>query len=256
MQKEKVSLDMIYLYLFIAPFILIAIFNMKYNIEFLSKSFVKMKDKRNISIFRKRFKQLLAFSVLAYIINTLYIYTSRYAIVYLTDEGMTELLAELGYAFSFGGLIMIFTVSIRLYLISKFNISNVDEIVKYVKKINGYKFIFGAVAISFSSFVAYTVYLIKPDYLSDRTAIFLFILILSYMAIAYFSMFTLLSKTFDFNKLELVLNFVRLLLVMLATHLLIGDYPIIGFTVVSFCMVLIEYIFAKIVLKRVLKKEK
>ncbi|MCH9812838.1 MAG: hypothetical protein K0U47_02715 [Epsilonproteobacteria bacterium] len=255
-QNEMVSLDNIYLYLFITPFALIAIFNMKYNVAFVVKSIEKIKDRRHISIFRKRFKQLLAFSILAYLINSLYIYTSRYAMVYLTDEGLTELLAELGYAFSFGGLIMIFTVSIRLYLISKFNISNVDEIIKYVKQINGYKYLFFAAAIAFSAFVAYTVYLIKPDYLSERTSIFLFILIFSYMIIAYYSMFTLLSKTFDFNKLELALNVVRLILVMLATHLLLGKYPIIGFAVVSFCMVVIEYIFAKIVLKRVLKKEK
>ncbi len=253
---KNVTLDEIYLYLFIAPFLIVAIFNMRENFKFIKKSLSFIKDLRYIDIFKKRFKQLLVFSALSYIINSLYIYTSRYALVYLTDEKMTKVLAELGYAFSFGGLIMIFTVSIRLYLISKFNISNVDEVLKYVKKVSGYKYLFSIISIVFSLLIAYIVYLIKPDYLTNATVIYLFILILSYMAIAYFSMFTLLSKTFDFNKLELALNVVRLILVVIATHLLIGNNPVIGFSVISFCMVLVEYIFAKIVLKRVLSKEK
>ncbi len=253
--EGPVTLDEIFIYLFIAPFVLVAFFNMKYNVVYIVKSFEKIKERRNISIFKKRVKQFLAFSFLAYIINSLYIYTGRYALVYLTDEKMEQLLAELGYAFTFGGLIMIFTVSIRLYLISKFNISNVDEIIKYVKKINGYKYQFMTVGAVFAGLVASTVYFIKPEYLTERTALFTFILIFSYMIIAYFSMFTLLSKTFDFNKLELGLNVVRLILVVIAVELLLGEYPIAGFAVVSFCMVIIEYIFAKIVLKRVLKKD-
>ena len=254
-QEQLLSLDEIFLYFFILPFSLISILNIKYIFLYLKKSFQMIGEKRNIKIFTKRFKQLLIFSALSYIINSLYIYTSRYAIVYLTEHNMTETLAELGYAFSFGGLIMVFMVSMRLYFISKFNISDIDAIIEYVKKIGHYKFHFIVVAFLFSLLISYIVSIIKPDYLTIRSIYFLFIIIFSYAIIAYYSMFTLLSKTFDFNKLELALNIVRLILVVVVAHFFMQSSPVLGFGLISIAIILIEYIFAKIVLRKVLRKE-
>jgi len=233
MQNKVCSLDEIFLYLFILPFVLVVLFNTKHNIFYIKKSLSQIGEKRVVSIFLKRLKQLLIFSALSYIINSLYIYTSRYAIVYLTEHNMTDVLAELGYAFSFGGLIMVFVMSMRLYLISKFNISDVNEIIVYVKKISSYKYYFFPASILFSLLIAYIVSIIKPDYLTMRSIYFLFVLIFTYAIIAYYSMFTLLSKTFDFNKLELLLNIVRLILVVIAVHLFMGTAPMLGFALVS-----------------------
>ncbi len=249
------SLNEIFLYLFIFPFVVIVIFNMKNNISFIFKSFEKMKDMRNINIFLHRFKSILIFSIFTYFIGVLYIYTSRYVLVYLTEHNLTELLAELGYAFSFGGLITVFLVSIRLYFISKFNISDKDAIALYIDKIQRYKYpsFIAATLIAFA--ISYIVYIIKPDYLSIKSIYFLFMIILSYGLIMYFSLITLLAKAYNFNKIELFLNFVRLGLAVIVVHLFIESHPIVGFALFSASMVLIEYIFAKIVLGKILNKE-
>jgi hypothetical protein len=249
------SMNEVFLYLFIFPFIVIAMFNMKNNIYFLFQSLEKMKDMRNINIFLDRFKTLLIFSAFTYVIGVLYIYTSRYVLVYLTEHNLTVLLAELGYAFSFGGLITVFLVSIRLYFISKFNISDKDAIVLYINKIKRYKYHSFLAIVLIALAISYIVYMIKPDYLSIRSIYFLFMIILSYGFIMYFSLITLLAKAYNFNNIELVLNLIRLVLVVIVVHLFIKSYPIIGFALFSSSMVLIEYIFAKIILVKILKKE-
>jgi len=254
-RDTKPTLDEVFLYLFVFPFVLIAFFNLKNNFIYLKESFQKMTDKRNISIFVKRFKRIIIFSAFSYAIGTLYVYTSRYVLVYLTEHNMTEVLAELGYAFSFGGLIMVFMVSMRLYLISKFNISDVKAIKLYVEKVQHYKYHFFALSVLVSLAISAAVWVIKPDYLSDRSIYFLFMLIFSYACIMYFSMITLLSKTFDFNKTELMLNIFRLILVVISVQLLMKTSPLLGFAFFSANMVLIEFIFARIVLNRILKKE-
>ncbi len=249
------TINEIFVYFFIFPYIFMIMLNMKNNISFLYRSIDKMKDVRNISIFLVRFKTLLIFSAFTYVIGVLYIYTSRYVLVYLTEHNLTVLLAELGYAFSFGGLITVFLVSIRLYFISKFNISDKDAIALYLDKIKQYKYHSFLAVVLIALAISYVVYMIKPDYLSIRSIYFLFMIILSYGFIMYFSLITLLAKAYNFNKIELVLNLIRLVLVVIVVHLFIESYPILGFALFSTSMVLIEYIFAKIVLSRILKKE-
>jgi hypothetical protein len=249
------TMNEVFLYLFIFPFVIVAMFNMKNNISFLYRSFEKMKDMRNINIFLSRFKTLLIFSAFTYVIGVLYIYTSRYVLVYLTEHNLTVLLAELGYAFSFGGLITVFLVSVRLYFISKYNISDKAAIALYVDKIKRYKYHSFLAIFLIASAISYIVYMIKPDYLSIRSIYFLFMIIASYGFIMYFSLITLLAKAYNFNKIELMLNIIRLVLVVIVVHLLIKSYPIIGFALFSGSMVLIEFIFAKIVLSKILKKE-
>ncbi len=247
----NISLNHIYLYLFVIPFVVMLIFLLRDNIKFVLNLKELIGDRRNINIFKKRLKKFINFSILTYCIAILYVYTGRYVIVYVTDNNMKQLMAELGYAFSFFGLVLVFITSIRSYLISKFNIADMDAIEKYVRKINSYKYKFFLFSIVISITMSYIVFLIKPSYLSDRSVIFVFILILSYVLIAYYSLITLLSKTFNFNQLELLLNVIRLVLVILSVHLIFIKYPIIGFVVLNMSMVAIEYLFARIVLKRV-----
>ncbi len=255
MSEESIDLNHIYLYLFIVPFLFMLLFSLKENILYTVEAIKSAyHDKRYITIMIKRLKQFVLFSSMTYLITFLYVYAGRYPIVYVTENKMTVLMAELGYAFSFFGLVLVFITSIRSYLISKFNISDMDAIMIYVDKIQKVKWKFFLGAFFASLLVAYMVYLIKPSYLSDRAVVFVFILILSYMLIAYFSLITLLSKTFNFNNLELLLNAIRLILVFLSVYFIFGSYPIIGFIMINISMIAIEYIFAQKVLARVMKK--
>ena len=254
---EIVDLNHIYLYLFVIPFLWMIVTILKENIshmiEIAKKSY---HDKRNITIYMKHFKKFMLFSMATYVISFLYVYASRYPIVYVTEQNDKVLMAELGYAFSFFGLILVFITSIRTYLISKFNISDMDAIMIYLEKMKKIwpMFLLGSIVASLAG--SYVVYLIKPDYLADRAVIFLFMLILTYMMIAYFSLITLLSKTFNFNKLEIILNSIRLILVLLAVYTVFGKYPVAGFALINIAMVSIEYIFSRIVIQKVMSRKK
>ncbi|RUM67060.1 MAG: hypothetical protein DSZ06_02075 [Sulfurospirillum sp.] len=252
--QKSFSLDEIYLMLFILPFIFIIFYNLRYDFISLKEAFKFSSNKTHKRVFFTRFKKILFFALTTYVISILYVYTSRYPILYLTKHNATKLLAELGYATSFGGMIIVLSVSIRSYLISKFNISNTDEIKLYINKMFSYKYLFIIGSLLFSFVMALFVYFIKPSYLSVDTAIFVFILVESYLVSAYLGMFSLLSKTFNFNNLELKLNLVRLILVVIWVHTMLVHSPIIGFLGLNLSMVLVEFYFAKIVLERVKKK--
>jgi hypothetical protein len=251
---REFSLDAIYLMLFILPFGAIIAYNLAYDFNSIKEALKFIQNSAHKKIFFTRFKKILIFSLTTYVISILYVYTSRYPILYLTKESATKLLAELGYATSFGGMIIVLSVSIRSYLISKFNISNTDEIRLYIKKMASYKYLFIFGSLLFSFLMALFVYIIKPSYLSMDTAIFVFILVESYLASSYLGMFSLLSKTFNFNNLELKLNIIRLILVAIWVHTMLLRSPIVGFLGLNLSMVLVELFFAKIVLDRVKKK--
>ena len=248
------STDEIYLYLFILPFAFIIFFNLKHDFSEFKSSLTFAKDAKQRALFFKRAKQILIFAFTTYMITIIFVYTSRYAVIYLTKMNATQLIADLGYATSFGGLIVIFSVSLRSFFISKFNISNPDEIDRYITKMASFKVKFLIASIMISGIIALLVYLIKPDYLSMDAVIFVFLLVEAYLLSAYLGMFSLLSKTFNFNNLELKLNILRFILVFGFTHLLLLKYPIAGFSAINLSMVLVELYFAKIVLGKVAEK--
>ncbi len=253
---KEIDLDMIYLYLFIIPFAMVIFLNMKYNIGFLAACKTQIAKKEIRDLFKRRMKQFILFSALTYIINGLYIYTNRYAIIYLVDEKMTTVLAELGYAMSFGGLILIFISSLRSYFLSKFNMSQMDAVMAHIEGLKRYRpYVLGG-GIVVSALIAVVVNFIKPAYLSVDSPIYVFILIFASIVIAYLSLFSLLSKTFNFNMLELKLNIIRLVLVIVLVHALFKHYPIVAFALINLAIVGVEYYFAKTVLKRIYEKEK
>ncbi len=245
------STDEIYLYLFILPFAFIIFFNLKHDFSEFVRSLSFVKDKGQRKLFLKRAKKILIFAAATYLITIIFVYTSRYAVIYLTKMDATQLIADLGYATSFGGLIVIFSVSLRSYFISKFNISNPDEIKLYIEKMSSYKVKFLLGSLLFSAFMAFIVYLLKPDYLTQDSVYFVFILVEAYLLSAYLGMFSLLSKTFNFNNLELKLNIVRLGLVVFFVHGFLLVHPIAGFIGLNASMVLVELFFARLVLDKV-----
>ena len=251
----EINLDLIYLDLFILPFVMVILLNMKYNIGFLLACKEKINSPAFRHLFFRRLKQFVLFSALTYVINGLYIYTNRYAIIYMVDEKMTTTLAELGYAMSFGGLILIFISSLRSYFLSKFNISDMRAVMKHIEGLKRYKWyvLFGGVIVS--ALIAGVVYVIKPGYLSIDSAIYVFILIYASIVISYLSLFSLLSKTFNFNMLELKLNTIRLFLVVAVVHAVFAHYPIFGFIAINLAIVGVEFYFARVVLQKIYQKE-
>jgi hypothetical protein len=252
--STKFSINDIYLYLFVIPFIVIISFNLKHDLSKIKESFSFLSNKTHLKIFAKRAKDIVKFSITTYIISILYVYTTRYALIYLTKENATELIAELGYAMSFGGVILIFSVSIRSFLISRFNISDTKAIKEYITKMKSYGVKFIVFSLLFSMMLGCIVCEIRPDYMSARVGVFTAILVESYLLSAYLGLFSLLSKTFNFNNLELRLNIIRLVLVLIVVKLFLLKYPIFGFFALNFAIVAVAAYFAWVVLNRVAKK--
>jgi len=251
----EIDLNLVYLLLFILPFAMVMFLNLKYNLSFLTACRTKVRTTAFRHLFWRRMKQFVVFSALTYIINGLYIYTNRYAIIYMVNEKMTVTLAELGYAMSFGGLIMIFISSLRSYFLSRFNMSQMDTVMAHINGLKKYKWYVLLGGIVVAGAIAEVVYLIKPSYLSVNSPIYVFILIYESIIVAYLSLFSLLSKTFNFNMLELKLNIIRLLLVIVAVHMLFKSSPIIGFIAINLVIAGVEFYFARIVLQRIYQKE-
>ncbi len=249
-----IDLSMIYIDLFILPFAMVILLNLKYNFSFLTACREKVQSKPFRHLFFRRMKQFVIFSALTYIINGLFIYTNRYAIIYMVNEKMTVTLAELGYAMSFGGLIMIFISSLRSYFLSKFNMSQMDAVMAHINGLKKFKWYVLLGGIAVSAAIAGVVYLIKPAYLSVNSPLYVFILIFESIIVAYLSLFSLLSKTFNFNMLELKLNIIRLVLVVIAVHMLFKSSPIIGFIAINLVIVGVEYYFARTILKRIYQR--
>ncbi len=252
----ETDLDRIYLYLFILPFTVVIVLNTACNLNALIRCKTKITSSTFYRFFWHRTKQFILFSTLTYIINGLFIYTNRYAIIYLVDHDMTATLAQLGYAMSFGGLIMIFISSLRSYFLSRLNISQMDAVRAHIKRLKRYKWPVLAGGIGISAVVAAGVYWIKPAYLGIDSAVFVFILIYESIVVAYLSLFSLLSKTFNFNTLELKLNIIRLVLVLMVVHMLFARYPIAGFALINLVIAVVEYYFARIVLQKINEREK
>ena len=253
---KSITLDNIYLYLFILPFAVAIFINTKYTIGFLLQCKDKVSSEHFRKLFYKRVKQFIVFSALTYVINGLFIYTNRYAIIYMVDHKMTTTLAQLGYAMSFGGLIMIFISSLRSYFISRFNMSDMTMVTAHIQNLMRYKWYVLLGGIVISALIGLLVYLIKPNYLSMQSVIFVFILIYESVLVAYLSLFSLLSKTFNFNMLELKLNIIRLILVIAAVHFIFAHYPIMGFVAINLAILGVEFYFARTVIRRIYQKVK
>lgn len=207
-------------------------------------SFAVLKDAAS------RVYAFLRFSILTYISGFLYLYTVRYMVIYMTGKNNT-VVADLGYAMTFIGIILVFYTTFRSYLIARLSMDKAGFIASYIRGLKSMAGYFLVFIVFTSLLLAYIVYLIKPGYLTFNAVIFSFILFLSNFLNVYLGLFTVLSKTYDYNKLEVVLNIIRFLLVVLITNLIVEQYIITGIVLINVSMVMIEFIFARILIKRI-----
>ena len=250
LDAENINIKNILITFFIIPFIPAALFTIINNLKNIISIRIQYLSMRIINIFLRQSMQFLKFSLFAYIIGLLYILSNRYIILYLSESGQNEMIADLGYAMSFMGIITVFSLSFRTYYISIFKFSDINSINKYLdnylKKIKVFAF-FG-ILISFGIVTFFL--LVKPEYLSINSVIFLLIKLISAGLVLLFSLITFLARTMNFNRLELKINLVRFFLVCGACHSIIPLYPIFGFIIINLIIVLVEIYFSKIVLRK------
>lgn len=247
---DNFSLNQLFLETLLLPFLPTIVHLAYINLSIVVEGFRKYgnrfpKPERII----KRVYEYVEYSTLTYISGFLYLYAGRYFIIYLTGKNNVAL-ADLGYSMTFIGVILVFYTSVRNYIISKLRMDKLDFINSYVLNLKKLVWLFIAGSIILSLFFAYLVYLIKPGYLTFDSVIYAFILFVTRILLIYTGLFTVLSKTFAFNKLELVLNIIRLAGVVVITHLLFDLDIILAVVIIHLIQLGIEIIFAiKVVTK-------
>ncbi|WP_294925789.1 hypothetical protein, partial [Sulfuricurvum sp.] len=195
-------------------------------------------------------KRLMKFSLMTYIIGMLYVLAGRYLIIFLTEKNQLSLLADLGYAMTFLGIMTIVSTSFRTFFVSKFHLGDMHSIKihldNYLRKIKS--LIFGVLLIA--AFLSMIVYMIMPSYLSINAPFFVFILTASYGIIFLMSLVTFLSKTMNYNKLEIIINSIRLIMVVVITRFVFLYHPLMGFFLINLVILIGEMIFTKMILNR------
>ncbi|HEX2865977.1 MAG TPA: hypothetical protein VHO03_02990 [Ignavibacteriales bacterium] len=246
------SIRQLFLETLFFPFIAVIIHLLWVNSKLILES-LRLYNVFSFSIIKKAaFKvySFLRFSTLTYISGFLYLYTVRYLVIYMTGKN-NLVVADLGYAMTFIGIILVFHTTFRNYLVARLSMDKADFIKAYIQNIKRMSRHFIALIVFTSALLSYVVYLIRPGYLSFNTVIFSFILFTSTFLNVYLGLFTVLSKTYDYNKLEVLLNIIRFLLVVLITHLLVESNLILGIILINLVMVTGEYVYANILIRRI-----
>lgn len=245
------SLNQLFIETMLIPFIPSLLHLLIVNTKILAEGVPLLKglNRARLRNIGAKILDFLRFSLMTHAAGFVYLYTGRYLVIYLTGRNNT-VLADMGYAMTFIGIILVFYASLRSYIVARLNINRMDFIIQYVQNVKSlfkYVFIF---MIGLSALFSYVVYLIKPHYLTFNTVIFSFILFLANFISVYLGFITLLSKTLDYVKTEVILNIVRLLLVIAITNTLIPLNPVMGVAVINLAVVLVEVYFAHLISKR------
>lgn len=253
--NQEITLDQIILSVFIAPFSIVFLLLIVYDFSIINneigafkKSFEK---KRLVKILFFYLKKLLSFSSIIYLNAILYILAGRYLIIYLTKHDSLDLLANLGFASVFLGIITVLSASFKGFLVGTYHVGDKESIKNYLDQLFSKIVLYALMSLLISLTISIIVYIIQPSYLDIRTPIFTFILLFTYSLIFLVSLVTFLSKTMNYNILEFKLNFFRLGVTIALIHWLILDYPIGGFIMINAIMVATEIWFAYKVLKRI-----
>lgn len=247
---EILSINSILLSMFIIPFIPI-FYVMLINIARTVNSYNILKNyRRTKKIFFFYLKGFMKFSLMTFAIGVLYVFSGRYLIIYLTEQHQISLLADLGYAMTFLGIITIASASFRTFFISKFHLGDKKSITIHLDNYIGQIRLLVSLCILIAALLSITVYFIMPSYLSINAPIFVFILTASYGVIFLMSLITFLSPTMNYNVLEISINAARLIIIVGITRFIFLKNPILGFLLINLALMIGELIFAKILLKR------
>lgn len=251
-EDKYININNLFLGFFILPFIIIIIYLLYYHINIIY-TFLKShhKLKTLFTSYKNQIRKYISFSILSFISGLIYNLMLKILIIFLLTNNEDIKLSEIGYALTFIGIITIFVISIRNLYISKFKFNEKNTIIKYISFLDSIrvKVLISSVIISFIS--AIIVYFIKPNYLSQNTIFYTFIIILSYSYISYISMYTLLSKTFNKNILEIKINIIRLVGVFLIVYFLIEQNFLLLIILIYTFITSMEYIYYKILLKQI-----
>lgn len=245
--QVKCSIEELFFILAVLPFAL----------EWVAGSLSLVREFWDITASKVWFKdsrQFLTFvyiSAATYVTGVLFSYSSRLIFLFCSDLRYQEFVAELGYGMSFVGILGLLNGTIRSYCIGRLNPTNLEEIRAYLDRLRNLRLkgLMGVIAVSLA--LAMLVDFIKPNYLGWHAVLYTFILTISTGFTISFGLVNLLSTTLCLVHIEVLVNFLRLLLVILWTYCVYNFSPTA--TVVGTCLIIsmVEGLFSVYVARRV-----
>lgn len=255
--NNYISINNLFMIFFIFPFLIILFYLLQNHIKTLI-TFINLQKKYNhlnlIKSFKYRIKTYINYSLFTFSNNVIYTLMLKLIIIFLLSYNELIKLAEIGYAMTFIGIVSIFVMSLRNLYISKFKFTNKKEIINYINFIKSLHLKIFIFSITISLIISLLVYKIKPDYLSNDTVVYTFIIVFSTIYISYFSMLTLLAKTFKENILELKINITRLIVVFFIIIFFLKEYFLVSLILIYFLIPFFEFIFFRILFKKIENK--
>jgi hypothetical protein len=246
----SLSVNAILMSMFTLPFIPVFYILLTNSVKIITLSHIKTNYRRMKKIFLFYLKRFIKFSFLTFIIGILYVFSGRYLIIYLTEKHQISLLADLGYAMTFLGIMTIASASFRTFFVAKFHLGDRHSITLHLDRYIAQIKIYVLYAIIIAAFLSAGVYLIMPNYLSINAPIFVFIMTSAYGIIFLMSLITFLARTMNYNALEITINLIRLIMTVIITRFVFLENPLLGFLLINLVLLSGELIFAKIILKR------
>lgn len=236
--------------MFTLPFIPVFYILLTNSVKIITLSHIKTNYRRTKKIFAFYLKRFIKFSFMTFIIGILYVFSGRYLIIYLTEKHQVSLLADLGYAMTFLGIMTIASASFRTFFVAKFHLGDRHSITLHLDHYLAQIKMYVLYAITIAALLSAAVYLIMPNYLSINAPIFVFIMTAAYGIIFLMSLITFLARTMNYNALEITINLIRLMMTVIITRFVFLENPLLGFLLINLVLLSGELIFAKIILKR------
>lgn len=247
---NTLTINSILITMFIIPFVIVFSTLLIHSYKIITSFEIKLDNPRIKAVFFLYLKRFIKFSLMTYIIGILYIFSGRYLIIYLTEKNQLSLLADLGYAMTFLGIMTIASTSFRTFFVAKFHLGDTNSIKTHLDTYFSKIIPFSFLAVLTATILSIAVYGIMPNYLSIDAPIFVFIMTSSYGIIFLLSLITFLSRTMNYNTLEMTINTIRLILIILISRFVFLNNPVMGFLLINLVLLIGEVIFAKIILKR------
>ena len=248
--QETLFINSILITMFIIPFIPVFYILLTNGIEIITQLNNTINYNRTKKIFMFYLKRFIKFSFMTFIIGVLYVFSGRYLIIYLTEMHQIAMLADLGYAMTFLGIMSIASASFRTFFVAKFHLGDKSSIILHLDQYIGQMKLFVFYAITIAALLSAMVYLIMPNYLSINAPIFVFIMTVTYGIIFLMSLITFLARTMNYNTLEISINLIRLIMTVIITRFIFLENPLLGFLLINLVLLLGEVFLAKIILKR------
>lgn len=232
-------------------YLIIGFFIIPFSFEIINtlKGFIEIKIK-NFIVEKKTIKKYLLFSSSIFASSLLYNFNLRVIYIGLEYYDNRQIIASLGFSSAFIGILSVFNATVKSYFMSKLNLYDELSIKNYLDKIQHYFVKYVLFSLLIIILLNIINYVISPKGLTIDFYIILTVTLIYTFGTLYLGLYTMLSKTYNLLKAEILINIVRLFLIIITVLLLVKLHPVMTYVFVISIILLLELFFYKFIIKR------